>query len=176
MARTKIDASLLTPLSAAGGAGAPVIYEQCRLVTAHIHGGNTVAVTTTSTVHKFQTTDFDTATTYSATTGLFTAPLTGKYRVSACVVGSVNTTSVVGSGCNITLVKNGGAIGIIASAQSQVLNAAVSCFMTGSFIVSCTAGDTLAIFIQKDANIVAFNTAGSTDVNNYLDIQYLPGA
>jgi hypothetical protein len=100
-----------------------------------------------NSIIKFTTEDLDTASAYSPTTGLFTAPVSGHYLINATVFGYVNGSSNNGAYFYWYFNKNGSNIGIAHhssnTGSSNYLNYQT---ISGSMIVSLAATDTIGVF------------------------------
>lgn len=101
------------------------------LVVASVHLAAASITPGANAVVKFDTVDVDTHGGYSASTGLYTVPASGNYRVSANYLPSASNTPYI--------VKTGSAY---ASFASSTGGPAVG----SSIIVPCVAGDTLALY------------------------------
>lgn len=128
---------------------------------------DTSGASLTGAVFKYQTKIVDTHAAYSTSTGLFTVPIAGPYRVSAAISTTGLTTS---QALFIALYKNG----TIHSTLQQVWGNGVTggnYSVTGSDTVSCVAGDTLEIRVTDDSS----GSATTSATWNNLAIERISG-
>lgn len=121
------------------------------------------AISNSYAVVKFATKDFDTTSSYSTSTGLFTVPVSGKYAV----ITTINTTTVtLGSGIGITaaIYKNGSVVSYMAQVQGAGQN--VPWLISGSDVISCVAGDTLGVYCYSGTS----TTLSTTGTSNHISI------
>ena len=118
------------------------------------YGMTTGTATTASTVVKYDTKQFDSHNDYSISTGLYTIPVSGKYRIY--VVGECNATN------NLYAVKNGTGVSYLTSILSGDI-------MSGSISVSCLAGDTLGVFTTGTSGTLG--SIAASGFQNYLSIE-----
>lgn len=121
----------------------------------------------TETTIVWGTKTFDTHGTYSTSTGLFTCPVAGKYRVSAVLELAANST-----GSRHMSVRKNGVIYTILSRADSV--AAVLYWLSGSALVDCNAGDTIGVSLyQSSGGALNVNANGGTLAN--FSVQLLQG-
>ena len=98
----------------------------------------------TSTVI-WQTVVFDTNSGYNTSTGIYTVPVNGVYQVSSSLLLSSNTTGATTDFFDYIILHNGTEYSVTTSAPERIVatNATQQCHIQD--LVSCTAGDTLAI-------------------------------
>lgn len=145
-----------------------------RVIAAHYHGTDGATVGTSQAVVKFATKDLDTHGAFSTSTGLYTCPVSGVYRVQAMGGLAVNN-STVGHGTGFHLWKNGAEVCILGTYQSTVNSVSVTHFVKGESLVSCNAGDTLAVYVSRDSGITSYTLATSSDVTTYINIDRISG-
>lgn len=106
---------------------------------------------------------------FNASTGVFTAPATGYYNVSAQLFYAANT-GAAGTNGDVYIVANG-AIVAAGIYVRPVATSLAEC-ATASAVVSLTAGQTIVIQANQNSGAaVALQTAGST---SFLSINRLP--
>lgn len=133
----------------------------------------TTAVTTSGPIMVFATKIFDTHGSYNATTGLFTCPTAGKYRVMAMFGASTSPTGSANTSTIMACQKNGVQTNIMGTFARQIAGALTPTFR-GETIEDCLAGDTLAVTISRDAGDSAnFTTGGSQ--NSWLSFDRIGG-
>lgn len=109
----------------------------------------------------------DTHGAFSTSTGLYTCPVSGYYRVSAGVV--VSGTFIAGNSVSVYVAKNS-TVGI-AGSQTSVASAASENALV-SFTIQCNAGDTLAPYVASTST----SPTVSSNVNlNYFTVERLSG-
>lgn len=143
-----------------------------RVCAAAVKGSTTTLVNNTETLMIFPTVSNDTHGAYNASTGLFTCPVPGWYRVSAGFQNAASQTpaSAAKRVSYATIRKNGTAI-IYGPQTISLQNSAATTAegsVTGS--VYCSAGDTLGIggFHNLGAN-------GAADAASYFNVERLSG-
>lgn len=129
-------------------------------LTAAAYGLTTAYTPTSNTATKYDTQLYDTNAAYSTSTGLYTVPVSGKYRIS--VNGQISTGST-----DFYLVKNGTAVGNLFSVTSGSASGS-----SGSMSVIVNAGDTLGIY-QDSAH--QFLGTGTQGYSNWFSIERLSG-
>ena len=119
------------------------------------------AIGTSAAVFKFGTKDFDSHLAYSSSTGLYTCPVSGKYKVDARLF-TAAVTLTTASGALLAAYKNG----VFYSYIGKIVGTGVSIVVSygGSDIVNCVAGDTLAVWAQSDVATTGSTTAGANHV------------
>lgn len=119
------------------------------------------AIGTSAAVFKFGTKDFDSHLAYSSSTGLYTCPVSGKYKVDARLFTAAVTLSAA-SGALLSVYKNG----VFYSYIGKIVGTGVSNVVSygGSDIVNCVAGDTLAVWTQSDVATTGSTVAGANHV------------
>lgn len=126
------------------------------------------AIGTSDAVFKYQTSVIDTNTAYSTSTGLFTAPSAGKYRVTAkLVTAAVSLTT--SQGLNMYIYKNGSKYSEIGQVFGN--GTSTNYRLTGSDIVSCAANDTIGIYAISSSATTASNTGANQA--NYITIELI---
>jgi hypothetical protein len=116
---------------------------------------------------------YDSHSAYDNTTGIFTCPLPGKYRVTAGVGISGATSTAAGASYNMYVQKNGSNDKHLQAFTYQVTGTTLAPNFSGSVTLLCAVNDTLKINVGKDADIDSSSlTAGSTF--NFLMIERLP--
>lgn len=135
--------------------------ESVNFATSDTAGGS---IPTSPAIYKYATITFDSHGAYSSSTGLWTAPVSGKYQVNA-TLGTAGVTLSTAQGFNLYLYKNG--------SQFYLLNQTVGSggttipyIASGSAIVSLLAGDTLAIWSQS----TVATTASTNGVINHWSV------
>lgn len=125
-------------------------------------GANTTVTTWTKTFDRLNTN-------FNATTGLFTAPATGYYRVDAQVMFSGSTTAV-GNDYSLSVLANGVAI---ATGDSRAeTTSSIFRSVQVHAVASLTAGQTIGVqAFQNTGAALALSTAGGF---SYLAIQRIP--
>lgn len=112
-----------------------------------------VSVSANNIVH-YDTKFKDTHNAYNMTTGLFTAPIPGEYRIS--VVNTLNS-----GGASVYIVKNGTAIGYISASTINLV-------CSGSRSIPMNSGDTLGVYYDTTSTTIA---AGANGSYNNLSIE-----
>jgi len=133
-------------------------------INAHLESTNGPSVGTSDAVVKFNTTEFDTNSAYSAATGLYTAPVTGKYQVNATIITAavnLSTTQAV----NLSLYKNGSSFRVLGYHIGS--GSSINHIVSGIVTVELTAGDTIGVYANSGV-ATSLLTSGGT---NYMDIR-----
>ncbi|MGZ6477650.1 MAG: hypothetical protein ACXWQE_00030 [Bdellovibrionales bacterium] len=131
------------------------------VIAARISFLNGVTTTTTGGVIKYFTTEYDTTGSYSASTGLYTCPVSGYYRVT----NYANNSSAQNAAAFTYLGVNGNSVN--ARLVTALLASAGS---GGSATVQCNAGSTLGIY--SSVNTLAFNDGAAF---NYVMFEKISG-
>ena len=116
-----------------------------RVVAARMKNSSTSMSSGVDTKFVFATIDYDTHAAINGSKDTFTVPVTGYYRVSACIAAGPNIAQTVNNQSNLVLYKNGSAVADIASSTSTGSYTS-RIGMSGSTEVQCNAGDTLQLY------------------------------
>lgn len=132
---------------------------KCKATTA------TQTVTNTDSIVIFSTKVFDSHSAYSTSTGIYTVPVAGTYRVSSGSEGSAAQASTVGGRSNLTVRKNSTTQSQLGSFVAHATGANLSPIMGGSTLVQCAVNDTLDIAISRDANLTNYALTNGATLN-----------
>ncbi len=145
-------------------------------VVAARYTSSTTAVTTgaTSTVI-FPTIDFDTHGAYNSSTGVFTVPISGKYRVSSSIYSSSTGTLVVTQEFFTNAKLTGSASKSPRTGEwvAQATTAQALGIAGGAVILNCQAGDSLVLEFQNGGNNTI--TMDGNANRNWITIERLSG-
>jgi hypothetical protein len=128
----------------------------------------TQAVNSTPTIIKYLTKEYDThGASYSTTTGIFTCPSPGKYRVKVTLGATANTAAnSINQALTLSLQKNGSSYTTLGYFVHQTTTA-VYPFAMGDTTVQCLAGDTLAVLGSHNTAAGTWNASG--DITSYIE-------
>lgn len=130
-----------------------------RLVAARFTGSST-AIGTTNTDIVWGTTDYDTHGAYNASTGVYTVPVAGKYRMAMYAQGAGTAAGNVGDQLLVRAVKNGSVVSNISRSLVQTTTSVNHAWM-GQTTVDCVAGDALKFVIIRDATVGALSISST---------------
>lgn len=133
---------LITAAANGSGGASPVV--------AKYNSNAALTVSGSTQVVKYQNMEIDTNSAYSSSTGLFTCPTTGSYRITASMLFSPASSSTTNRNDYMKIQKNGTDSNIISLFNYQVTGVTLQAFTNGSSVLSCTAGDTLAVGVLND--------------------------
>jgi hypothetical protein len=127
----------------------------------------TQSITASLLVVKYLTKDFDSHSAYNTSTGLFTAPMSGKYMLKATLNA---TTNIAAGGINqaiyLSVHKNNVASSTIGYFTHQTTTS-VFPYVQGSMILNLVAGDTVEI---RSTQNTGASWTSSGDFNSYFEI------
>ncbi|MBW9102962.1 beta strand repeat-containing protein [Paraburkholderia phenoliruptrix] len=108
---------------------------------------------------------------FNASTGIFTAPVTGFYHVDAGLLFASGTASAVNEAFEVLVVGNGSTL-CTGQSRSQQTTASIGYAATTSCLVSLAAGQTIVVqAFQNSGSSVALS---STTGGNYVSIHRVP--
>lgn len=110
---------------------------------------------------------FDTHNAYNTSTGLYTVPVSGKYRATANFI--FNVTDIPGSQSTLSVYRNGG-VDTELDTHVGVSSSSVSVRLGGSIIIQCNAGDTLN-FVGAFSISGVGQTTGASTSDNYMSFE-----
>ncbi len=123
----------------------------------------------TATTLLYSVKDYDSHNAYNTGTGIYTVPVSGKYRVTGGVSWSL-TGSVASDGKIImNAFKNGSIHSQMTTWTSQVASPNFDGELSGSTTINCNAGDTINISGLKNSSITY--TANSSASGDYICIE-----
>lgn len=130
----------------------------------------TATVTNSDSLLKFTATPVsDTHGAFSTSSGNYTVPVSGYYRVTAGI--NINATFTVGNPTRISIFKNGSQLN--GSQNSFIAGGSISTVVVQTAItVLCSAGDTLAPFVSSGGGTP---TVASNSSTNFFDVERLSG-
>lgn len=139
-----------------------------RVVAATL-GTGTGTLSGSDNVVKFTATVFDTHAAYSASTGLYTCPVSGYYEIASNL--DIQITSASGKYLNVSVYKSG-----VSAYSRENPQPGTTTNLVGSIntIIQCNAGDTLGIYSNTNGASGSF-TAGTAPYYNFLSIKRLSG-
>lgn len=126
----------------------------------------TISDNTVTVVTQFDTKDIDTHKSFDTSTGKFTAPAAGIYRLNTCIDWAGNAT-----GARTIYVKyNGSSTSRVLTQVTSVGGAAA--IMNGSTLYNCAVGDTIEIELQQSSG-GALNAGSNGSISTYIEINQL---
>lgn len=117
---------------------------------------------TGDTLMKFETKEFDSTSSYSTSTGLFTVPVSGKYLVGSLI--HTAALALTGSNAIVISVFYNGALSSILGRQLSSSVSPVVYTVWGSSEIHCNAGDTLSIYLKASVSGTLSTLAGQNYV------------
>lgn len=126
-------------------------------VLAKIYSLDQPTIGTSDTLIKFNSVYFDTNGGYSTSTGLYTVPFDGKYRVKVITSTDLLTLSTI-QAVNGSVYKNGSFFNFIGYHVGTGGN--INHVVSGDTIVDCVAGDTLSLYLRSSISITIQAGAG----------------
>lgn len=143
-----------------------------RVVAMKAHSSSTT-IGTSDTDVIFPTAEFDTHGAYNTSTGVYTVPVAGKYRICAFLEGGSVSASGTNARASSRLFKNGSSAGVIGRFAYQVSSVSLNPSYSGCISTDAVSGDLLKISSSRDAAISSYSLAGSTSV--YFLLERLSG-
>lgn len=139
-------------------------------VIAKYYACTTQALSTTPAVVKNITKSIDSHDRYSTSTGLFTAPQSGDYEISAAWL-SDSQTGTINNGGWLAVYKNGTIVpgSVFALYQRQNTSSLGPAAQGSTVVTGIVTGDTLGIYIAKDASLGSHTTISD---NNFSWAQF----
>lgn len=153
----------------------PAVVQASESVNMKYYNSSTVLGATTSTVI-FTTKDWDTHNSYNNSTGLYTVPISGKYRITSLVSTGGNTASSVPGACYLYARKNQASntnsnqIAALGLFVYQVASLSIGPVWGGSTDLSCLAGDTIDVACLRDPNVGNISLASDARYT-YINIE-----
>lgn len=138
----------------------PSVITATETVAAKYSSTNGQSIGTADTLIKFETKEFDSTSSYGTSTGLFTAPVSGKYLIGAMIHSSL---ALTGSNSVTMSVFYNGASSSVLGRQLASSISPVTYTVWGSTEIHCNAGDTLSIYVRAS---VAGSLSTSAGQNN----------
>ena len=138
-----------------------------RVVAARYKSSAGQSVSSTPAILNFSTKDYDTHGAYSS--GTYTCPFSGYYKVSGAVI-TVNVSISSANTNNMKLYKNGAYIadmGVV-TAQATVNTTHA---LGGETTIFCNAGDTLAVYVDYATS----TSLGTNDKQNWVSFERISG-
>lgn len=132
--------------------------------------GATTSVGTTAAIMIMPTNVYDSHNAYNSSTGIFTAPISGKYRCTASASANSTAAGALDNAISMVVRKNSTnnrRIGYLIYQGSFTLTPDLP---PGSATISLLAGETVDFTIKRDAGIGAFSLA-SGSANTYIMIE-----
>ncbi len=166
-------AAVWTPVGSSSGGGGGSGSASARAKV----GASFSIPTATDTLIQFDTVDFDTAS--AITTGSswkYTAPSTGKYRVSAAVLLASNTNFGAGTYVEMDLRKNGSTYCSLAFNEVLANTLGGSAYvpqLIGSATISLTAGDYIDVVVNQTSGFTQTSNAAPTA--SYISVDQIGG-
>jgi hypothetical protein len=169
---TSVGANLVLAGPASGSNANPtfrslVTADMPAIIAARYYGATTTIGTSFTTI-KYPTVVYDTASAYNTSTGVYTAPVAGLYRVT-CVLLGPNISVTAGSGAVASVFINGTQNSDLWNWYFDV-NATQRYGGNGSVTILCNASDSITIQMLQPSS-------GAIDVTNsyrdYFSIEYL---
>lgn len=118
---------------------------------------------------------YDTHGAYNSSTGVYTVPISGKYRISANAYrGTVAATSI-NQQVSFSVYQNNINKSLLDVFNYQVSGTGYSLDLSGSTELDCIAGDTIKVVGIRDANSGSAPLDGSS-INNWITFERLSGA
>lgn len=118
----------------------------------------------------YPTKAYDSHNAYNTSTGLYTAPISGKYRITGAAASAAGVgSSVVSNGTFINITKNGTTQEYIDNYRFTVITTTFLVLLKGSSTINLNAGDTLAIYIARDSNVTSYSLDGT--VSSFICIE-----
>jgi len=128
---------------------------------------NTTTSISGNTTVVFTTERWDTHNAYNTSTGIFTAPISGKYQINTNVTFTMPSGGTVGGAMELK-VSQAGSVSLtqtIANFRKQQTGTSFDVYVTGSVAVQLLAGDTVKIQVESNINpSVSALTGGSFDI------------
>lgn len=121
---------------------------------------DTVQALSTGAIAVFKMTSkaYDTHNAYSTSTGLYTVPISGKYRISAWMFTGNVTTLTTSQSINTAIFKNGSNAQFLQWTNGSGVVTAYS--SGGSVTLNCVAGDTLGFYVSSSVAANSYNSGG----------------
>lgn len=111
----------------------------------------------------FTSRDWDTHSAYNTSTGIFTVPVAGKYRIAAHFVGGANQSAVATDFVLLRADKNSGAQQYDMGSQEWQASVSMTPLLGGMTTMQCNAGDTLKVVL---VNSFGASIAGNNQPTN----------
>jgi len=137
----------------------PAVITAAETVAAK-YNTTTQTVGTSEAVVNCTVKEFDSHSAYSA--GVFTVPVAGKYKISACTTGLSAQASALGDQVTLRARKNSTTISQLGAHTAWVSSTNYNPIISGSTIINCVAGDTLDVAILRIGVVSHALTTGST--------------
>lgn len=137
---------------------------QVSLSYRNVTGGASIA---SEIVIPFLTKQFDLTSAYNTSTGLFTAPESGNYRLSVGLRATASSFGAVSSNAEVAVKKNGATTWAIEARESNSTRTEVDFY--GSCSVQLNAGDTLGVYMSAPSATSPVTAASASQ--NFLSIE-----
>jgi hypothetical protein len=138
----------------------------CRYNTA---AGQSISASTNTAI-VFDTKDFDTHLAFNTSTGVFTVPVAGYYRISSFIT-FAGTTWTITTSATIQVFKGGSAVSQLGNLYTQDATDSFPKPVGGSDLLKFVAGDT--VDIRAFQNNAGAKSLEATAIHNYVSIQFV---
>lgn len=155
-------AGLYTPVFSVSRLSGPAVVAATESVNAKYNtSSQTVGAVDSAIVATVK--EFDSHNAYSTSTGLYTVPVSGKYRISGYARASSSiTSSLINLQVYLSAYQNGSLKSELGRFNFQETGTALGPVVNGTTTLQCNAGDTLSVDISRDSGVSSFSLPGDS--------------
>jgi hypothetical protein len=146
----------------------PAVIAATESVNCYYSGTTGQTIGTSAAAIIYNTKGYDSHTAFNTSTGKYTVPVSGKYRVTGAIQISA-TTATVGSNVYLSLGQNATAEQTDISQFSYQTTSSVPGRINGSIEVNCLAGDTIYLSVLRDSGVTS-TTLGTGSAGSFIAI------